>query len=236
MSTNFDVFKVGEVSNVVSEKDKKETERLLPYRYDYRTLSSMRRSFQRWHSLESLDEKGGDAMGKMLMENTSKLFDVKERSEKNRREKFEWFFSEFQSMKVLKTECPWFESLMEAIIVDSKETRKKSKSNNNDDFDKLALLNRSDGYTLGSRFLEELNGAATEIGAFYSFVNKYPALIEFNENHKFFKSLLVSIGKEMKHRATWNKLVRSIGAAGMSQADVGSDVYTIWYVGRASEP
>jgi len=44
-------------------------------------------------------------------------------------------------MNTLKAECPWFESLMEAIIIDSKETRKKSNSNNNSNFDKLSLLN-----------------------------------------------------------------------------------------------
>ena len=135
----------------------------------------------------------------MLMENTSKLFDVKERSEKSRRARFEWFFSEFQSMKVMKTECPWFESLMEEIIIDSKETRKKSNSNNNSNFDKLSLLNRSGGYTIGSRFLDELGRAATEEGAFDSWLIKNPALVEFSKNHKFFKSLQTSIGREIRH-------------------------------------
>ena len=105
-------------------------------------------------------------------------------------------------MKTLKTEYPWFESLMEAIIVDSKETRKKSNSNNIDNFDKLSLLNQSDGYTIGSRFLDELGRAATEDGAFDHWVSKSPALIEFSKNHKFFKSLTISVGKEMRHRAT----------------------------------
>jgi len=92
---------------------------------------------------------------------------------------------------------------MEAIIVDSKETRKNSNSNNNNNFDKLVLLSRSDGYTIGSRFLDELSRAVTENGAFDSFLNKNPALIEFSKDHKFFKSLLTSIGKEIRHRATW---------------------------------
>jgi len=78
----------------VLEKEKKETERMLPTLYDYRTLSAMQRCFQRWRPLNSLDERDGDAFGKMLMENTSKLFDVKERSEKSRKEKLEWFVGE----------------------------------------------------------------------------------------------------------------------------------------------
>jgi len=106
--------------------------------------------------LDVLDEKDGDAMGKMLMQDTSGLFNVKGRSEKSRREKFEWFFSDFPSMKALKDECLWFEPLMEVIIVDSKETREKSSDNSNHmsnhgAFDKLSLLTASDGYSLGSR-------------------------------------------------------------------------------------
>jgi len=45
--------------------------------YDYRMLSTMQRCFQRWRPLASLDEKDGYAFGKILMENTSKLFNVK---------------------------------------------------------------------------------------------------------------------------------------------------------------
>ena len=118
---------------------------------------------------------------------------------------------------------------MEAIIVDSKETRKKSNINNNDNFDKLSQLNRSDGYTIGSRFLVELSRAATEDGAFDSWVSKHPALFEFSKDHKFFRSLLTSVGKELKDRATWKKLLLSIGGAAMSMGDVGSDIYTIKY-------
>jgi len=70
------------VSTVVSETEKKEMERLLPTLYDYRTLSTMQRVFQRSRQLNSLDERDGEVIGKMLMENTSGLFDVKERSEK----------------------------------------------------------------------------------------------------------------------------------------------------------
>ena len=86
----------------ISEKEKKKTKRSLPTLYDYRTLSSMHRCFQLWRPLEVLDESDGDAFGKMLMENTSGLFDVKARSEIGWKEKLEWFFREFVSMKELK--------------------------------------------------------------------------------------------------------------------------------------
>ena len=132
-------------------------------------------------------------------------------------------------MKVLKVEHPWFESLMEAIIIDSKETRKKSKNNNHNKFNKLAYLDQQDGYTIGSRFLVELGRAATEDGTFDRFLINNPALIEFSKNHKFFRSLLTSIGKEMKHRATWRKLLLSILAALMSIFDISTDIYTINY-------
>ena len=56
-------------------------------------------------------------MGKMLMENTSGLQDVKERSKKGRREKLAWFFGEFQSMKSLRKKHPWVETMMEAITI-----------------------------------------------------------------------------------------------------------------------
>jgi len=85
------VEEMGSTNGNILEVEKKETERVLPTLYDYRTLSSMQRCFQRWRPLASLDEKDGEVFGKMLMANTSKLFDVKERSEKSRKAKSEWY-------------------------------------------------------------------------------------------------------------------------------------------------
>jgi len=137
-------------------------------------------------------------------------------------------------MKTLKAEYPWFESLMEAIIVDSKETRRKAKDSNKKS-DKLAHLGESDGYMLGRMYLHELKSAATEEGGFDRWVKKFPAMKVFSKNHNFFRSLLISIGKEIKHRGTWDKLVRSLAAAVMSLFDVGTDVYTILYYNSIGE-
>jgi len=51
------------------------------------------------------------------------LTHVKERSEK-----FDWFISEFRSMKVLKTEYPWFESLMERLSSTARRRGKNPKT------------------------------------------------------------------------------------------------------------
>ena len=101
----------------MTDREHKLTKKLLPSLYDFRTLATMQRCFQRWRPLSSLDRSDGTAMGTMLMENTSSLRNVKERSENGRREKLDWFFSEFQSMKLLVVEHPWFETMMEAVIV-----------------------------------------------------------------------------------------------------------------------
>ena len=106
----------------VTEIEQKIAAKFLPHLYDFRTLSTMQRCFQLWLPLESLDERDGNVMGKMLTENTSKLRNVSERSEKARRKKLDWFFGEFKSMKSLRKEHPWFETMLEAVILSNKHT------------------------------------------------------------------------------------------------------------------
>ena len=89
------------------------------------------------------------------------------------------------------------------------------------------MLSVHDGIHLGSSFLKFLNVAATEEGAFASWVKKHPAMNELSANHKFFKPLMLTIGKELRHAATWQKLGLSIGAALMSMLDVATDIFTI---------
>ena len=60
--------------------------------------------WQKWRPLDLLDKSDGMVMGKMLMENSSRLYNTQERSKKGKREKLDWFFDEFRSMKSLKEE------------------------------------------------------------------------------------------------------------------------------------
>ena len=71
--------------------------------------------------------------------------------------------------------------------------------------------------------------AATEEGAFASWVKKHPAMndLSLSTNHEFFKPLMLTIGNEIRHAASWHKLGLSIGAALMSMLDVATDIYTI---------
>jgi len=80
---------------------------------------------------------------------------------------------------------------------------------------------------LGASFLKFLNVAATEEGAFASWVKKHPAMNELSTNHKFFKPLMLTLGKATRTSANWQKLGLSIGAALMSMLDVATDIYTI---------
>ena len=77
--------------------------------------------------------------------------------------------------------------------------------------------------------MKHLNVAATEEGAFASWVKKHPAMNELSLSTKyiFFKPLLLTTGKVVRHTTTWTKMAKSIGAALMSMLDIGSDVYTI---------
>ena len=60
-----------------------------------------------------------------------------------------------------------------------------------------------------------------------SWLKKYPALREFDEKHVFFRGLMTSIGKHLRHRATWRKVVRSVRTASVSMFDIGSDIFSI---------
>ncbi len=89
------------------------------------------------------------------------------------------------------------------------------------------MLTARDGNHLGASFLKFLNVAATEEGAFASWEKKHPAMNELSTNHKFFKPLMLKIGKATRTSANWQKLGLSIGAALMSMLDVATDIYTI---------
>ena len=80
---------------------------------------------------------------------------------------------------------------------------------------------------MGASFLKFLNVAATEEGAFASWVKKHPAMHELATNHEFFKPLMLTLGKAIRTSATWQKLGLSIGAALMSMLDVATDIFTI---------
>ena len=122
----------------MTDQEQREVEHFLPISYDFRVLSTMLRCFQLWRPLESLDENDGTAIGKMLIENTSRLQDRHERSTKGRREKLDWFFGDFRSMKSLKDKHPWFETMMEAVIIGHEDSMKaKAAGDQKRDFDKL---------------------------------------------------------------------------------------------------
>ena len=128
-------------------------------------------------------------------------------------------------MRTMKIEHPFFEKMIQAVIVD--ENRKEEKGRHNEG--KLAVLTVHDGHYLGASFLKFLSFAATEEGAFASWVEKYPAMNELSlsTNYKFFKPLMLKIGKEIRTSSTWFKLSLSAGASLASMLDVASDVYTI---------
>ena len=208
----------------VQTKTKKELEDALPTNRDYRTLNIMQMKFQNWRKLESgLDESDGEAMGEMLMANSSKLLS-KNRTKKMKEQRVKNFFEEFHAMRSMKIEHPFFEKMIRAVIVGENRMEKGRHSEG-----KLAVLTVRDGNHLGASFLKFLNVAATEEGAFASWVTKHPAMHELSlsANHKFFKPLMLKIGKNIRHTATWHKLAKSIVAALMSLLDVATDIYTI---------
>ena len=61
-----------------------------------------------------------------------------------------------------------------------------------------------------------------------SWLNTNPSLKEFDKKHAFFRGLMTSIGKELRHRATWKKVFFSMGSAAFSIFDIGSDVFSIF--------
>ena len=60
-----------------------------------------------------------------------------------------------------------------------------------------------------------------------SWLEKNPALKEFDKKHAFFRGLMTSIGKEFRHRATWRKVFLSMGSAVFGMFDIATDVFSI---------
>ena len=121
----------------VNERERVTIMKQLPDLYDFRTLSTMQKCFQKWRPLELLDKSDGMVMGKMLMENSSRLHNTHERSKKGRREKLDWFFDEFRSMKSLKGEYPWVETMMEAVLIGDEDTMEAAAGGEKKNFDKM---------------------------------------------------------------------------------------------------
>ena len=59
-------------------------------------------------------------------------------------------------------------------------------------------------------------------------LDRNPALKEFDKKHAFFRGIMTSIGKEFRHRATWKKVFLSMGSAAFSMFDIGSDIFLIF--------
>jgi len=197
----------------------------LPTNRDYRTLNRMQMKFLNWRKLESgLDESDGEAMGEMLMANSSNLFS-KNRTKKMREQRVKNFFEEFHAMRTMKIEHPFFEKMIQAVIEGGKEEKRRHRES------KLAVLTVHDGNHLGASFKRFLGVTATEEGAFASWVKMHPAMNELSlsPEHKFFKPLMLTIGKCIRHSSTKMKLFISVSASLASMLDVTGDLYTIWY-------
>ena len=153
--------------------------------------------FQKWRKLEEgLDELDGDAMGISLMKDSSGLFS------KNLGEaRVTNFLEEFRCMKSLKEEYVFLESMLRAIVVvgwkDGRVGGAISPSER-----KLATLTEKDGIVLGLSFLRLLGAAATEEGAFASWILKYLCLADLDNKFPFFRPLMIKIGKEIRHKVS----------------------------------
>ena len=119
-------------TGVVQTKAKKELEDALPTNRDYRTLNRMQMKFQNWRTLESgLDESDGEAMGGMLMANTSNLFS-KNRTKKMKERRVKNFFEEFHAMRTMKIVHPFFETMIQAIIIVGENGKEEEKGRKNE--------------------------------------------------------------------------------------------------------
>jgi len=113
----------------IQPKAKKELEDALPTNRDYNTLNRMQMKFQNWRKLESgLDERDGEAMGDMLMANSSNLF-CKNRTKKMKERRVKNFFEEFHAMKTMKFAHPFFEKMIQAVIVGENGKEDKGRPN-----------------------------------------------------------------------------------------------------------
>ena len=114
-------------TGVVQTKAKKELEDALPTNRDYRTLNRMQMKFQNWRTLESgLDESDGEAMGGMLMANTSNLFS-KNRTKKMKERRVKNFFEEFHAMRTMKIVHPFFETMIQGVIEGENKKEEKGR-------------------------------------------------------------------------------------------------------------
>jgi len=203
----------------------------LPTNRDYRTLNRMQMKFQNWRKLENgLDESDGEAMGEMLMANSSGLLS-KHRTRKMKEQRVKHFFEEFHAMKTMKNDYDFFEDLIETIVMAGKGRGKGNGGSKREgtSMQKLALLSKKDGRELGASFVRTLGVTATEDGAYRSWVQTFPAMGLLGEQHRFVRPLLTQIGKEINGSETWTKFLLAAGASLASMLDVATDCYTIWY-------
>jgi len=110
----------------VSVKAKIKLEALLQTNREYRTLDRMQIEFQNLRKFgDGLDETDGELFGKFLMENSSGLLS-RNRTKKARVARVKRFFEGFQAMEEMKIHHPFFETMIEAIIIGGRKERKLS--------------------------------------------------------------------------------------------------------------
>lgn len=126
-------------------------------------------------------------------------------------------------MREIRITHPFFETMIFGVLIGHEREVEDQHAS------KLETLTAEDGGDFGASYLLFLSSAATEEGAFGSWVAKYPALGEFSRKYSFFKPLMLSIGKSIRHTTTWHKVILSVASGLMSMSDVATDVYTVAY-------
>ena len=92
----------------------------------------------------------------------------------------------------------------------------------------VCVTKKTNNIIAPSRLLANKTHAHAHTQIIYrSWLNKNPALKEFDEKYAFFGGLMTSIGKELRHRATWTKVMLSARTAAFGMFDVVTDIFSI---------
>ena len=185
-----------------------------------RRVTAAEQYFQGLRLLSEYDEKDGVAVGEVFMLKT------KEEKKKNREGRHAYqirvanVVNKHLALKEFAKEHPWFPPLVEGMM--SKwlhdPTVVKTKRNN---------LSMKEANKIGLSLSGPLRARKAARVGVDVWIREYPALVELAKLERWFPSMAVVIGQRKLDRAVWGVLWKVGLGAGLSIADVATDVYAV---------
>ena len=179
--------------------------------------------FQKLRKLDELGLHDGSPMGEAF---TTTLEGEKKKAEeegvKCSQVRVNNLISTYRSLRQLTTSRPFFSPMMVVVATNKFRTTQNVVT-------KLATLTKLDGENIGTGLALALITSTTSDNAVDTWVDRYPALVEFEEEWVWFRPMMNVVAKKLLYQNRRREKYKVYFKAALSICDMCSDVYMIVY-------